>query len=419
MRLSPEFRRRADARLAQHSTLPWELLLMNAELPCLKIIFGHLWPNVTALAGVNKTTREVATAVVQRCYTPLISPVAFPMLQASWLLIHSALAAPRIFVVGGYQLKNGSPFGSPTSPSEMVTSCSVERMGLSSAWHSCSAPPQARHEEFTMAFCDGFLFVGNDWDHHGDPTSRIDRYNLARDKWERCAPLPQCIQDGPQVTLGALATHNGKVYHSGGDLYAELPDYDDDDDAEPEKIVLGAVSCYDLLADVWSVLPHEHAPRCNHTMLSYRGQLWVAGGRESRPFVERTNSAGVWVSADDGFVCSAHGYDYLLIAFDTLLAYNDLKGELQRFDYVSGEWFEVRTRTGGRQSYAPGRHGVASTAMSGKELIIVGENSISVVGLSHENLCIYSSTVAEHKIALVKRQWCQACSTPSVPFLHM
>ena len=65
-----------------------------------------------------------------------------------------------------------------------------------------------RYQEHKVPFCGGHLYVSNDCEHvrwtgaigddgmpvtigHLGARATIDRYNMVRDEWEACAPLPR------------------------------------------------------------------------------------------------------------------------------------------------------------------------------------------------------------------------------------
>ena len=139
----------------------------------------------------------------------------------------------------------GPPPAFVDRPDEVRARCSgIRSNALRSSDCEMTYP---RYQEHKVPICGGHLYVSNDCEHVrwtgaiGDdgmpvnhrssrgtgpatPLSIEDRYNMVRDEWEACAPLPrEFIPHGRNHPYGgALAEHEGRLFYSYSGGRAEL-----------------------------------------------------------------------------------------------------------------------------------------------------------------------------------------------------
>ena len=302
-------------------------IFLDATSPYLRLVFEHLWPDLSALAGVSVATRAGGTSIAEETMAASLGPAASDMLSAPWLVVQAAFAKPIIFLAGGHDHER------------QLVCCKWSELnrGRNSGWQElhCSNMPVERYQEHTAAFCNGILYVTNDCDHAG-----FHQYNLIRNEWKPCAQ-PQPKPGYSTLYGGALAAHEGRLYYSGGTQWKP---------GGAKSRYGGEVFIYDVAGDTWQeVHTQTHAPRSHHALVSFEGSLWVAGGSRcvgahAMPFLERC-ADGKWQAETEAFPFPWMENDpyhitrtRLVIVGDTLLAHFDDAARLARYDRATRCW---------------------------------------------------------------------------------
>lgn len=135
------------------------------------------------------------------------------------------------------------------------TTDSVERLLQGAdAWEPVASLPEERHHAMSAAI-DGRIYLIGGMDKTGFEPRREAWVLDGEAGWQSIAPLPEWIG------AGAAVVHDGALYVVGGvDRGVALYSYD------PES-------------DIWISLPQMPTPREHTTAVSFRGQIWVLGGR--------------------------------------------------------------------------------------------------------------------------------------------
>ena len=125
-------------------------------------------------------------------------------------------------------------------------------------WHTLE-PAQLKRTEVSAARIGGAIFVAGGFElGSGRSTDAVERYDLARDRWTRRAPMPAALNHA------AAAVYKGDLYIVGG--YT---------DGNVEQATLYR---YEPAKDRWSALPPMPTPRGALTAGVIGDRLYAAGG---------------------------------------------------------------------------------------------------------------------------------------------
>ena len=300
-------------------------VLQTAELPYAEGVLSYLWPNILEFAGTCQAMRNIGLAVARRSVQGIVGAEE-P--AAAWRAL-KAYARARVVLVGGYSTHSYASEAGRARPYQHEGRSGLRSFNLRSCFVGEGEPhrwPTTKavlavpfREEFSVAVCDGSLYISNgcdqhiypersSWSHHyladGDEAEELAtmlRYDFAQGDWSTCrvpAPPPgfEC------TTAGSLGALGGRLIYTGGTC--EVEEYDDDDDLdapEQDALLLNTAHIYDQATDSWTAIAPMSRPRHYHASCDFAGKLYVTGGDVEAPFsVERYDpELGVWQPVAD------------------------------------------------------------------------------------------------------------------------
>ena len=297
-------------------------VLQTAELPYAEAILKYLWPQISGFARVCRATLGICLDVARRAVQGLTGPMDTP---GVWRALQ-AYAYPRVVLLGGYSMR--------AHLTSMGRTFNLRSLfvgdGEPHTWPNKLAGSElAFREEFSVAVCDGVLYVSNgcdqhiypersDWSHHyladgdcceGDYQSPENefatmlRYDFVRGEWSTCR-VPAPPKGFEASTAGSLGSVGSRLIYSGGSCEPEVNEEEEEeehDPAEETQYLLQTAHLYDQATDSWTAIAPMSRTRYYHTSCGFNGKLYVTGGHLESPFsVERYDpEQNVWEPVAD------------------------------------------------------------------------------------------------------------------------
>lgn len=139
-------------------------------------------------------------------------------------------------------------------------------------WETARPCPMARNSA-AGAVLDGALWIAGGRTVDGGGTGRLDRYDLAADRWDTLAPIPVSPASGRQVGGGlAMAALGGRLVAFGGEWF--------DRGAPGGGGVFAETWIYEPAGDVWRAGPPMRTPRHGLAAAALGDRLYAIAGGE-------------------------------------------------------------------------------------------------------------------------------------------